>query len=285
MSRQTLDLLYKITVRSVIDYALPVYLINLKQTDILRLENVQYRAAKIVTGAFHYTSRNKLNVELGWETIEKRCDLLSLNMFHKMHLHETRPLIRTCMPKLDFQKEHLLRSKGGYIPFKSYGSDFKKSCFPNICNLWNNIPKDVQIKDLSEFKEYTKKELKPSRHKHFSRGNKHSNSLLTKIRVGRSDLNQHKFTIGLSESPQCLCHHREESPLHYFIDCFLYFLERQTLFEKIEHYIPNFPNFPKYKKLDIILKGIHIDNPDLLPLNTTLTIAVQNFIIQTNRFS
>ena len=106
-----------------------------------------------------------------------------------------------------------------------------------------------------------------------------------KIRVGRSDLNQHKFIIGLSESPQCLCHHREESPLHYFIDCFLYFLERQTLFEKIEHYIPNFPNFPKYKKLDIILKGIYIDNPDLLPLNTTLTIAVQNFIIQTNRFS
>ena len=285
LSRQTLDLLYKITVRSVIDYALPVYLKNLKQTEILRLENIQYRAAKIVTGAFHYSSRVKLNIELGWETIEKRSDLLSLNMFQKIHLNETRPLIKSCMPKLDFQREHFLRSKGGYIPYKNYGSAFKKSFFPHTCDLWNNIPKHVQSKDLTDFKEYTKHELKPTRCKHFSRGNKFSNSLLTKIRVGRSDLNQHKFTIGLSETPQCLCHYREESSLHYFIDCFLYLPERQTLFEKIEHYIPNFPNLPKHKKLEIILKGFHIDNPDLLPLNTTLTITVQNFILQTNRFS
>ena len=87
------------------------------------------------------------------------------------------------------------------------------------------------------------------------------------------------------DSPECLCHHREESPLHFFIDCFLYLPERQTLFERFEHYIPNFPNFPKYKKLDTILRGIHIENPDLLPLNTTLTIAVQNFILHTKRFS
>ena len=46
LSRQTLDVLYKLTVRSVIDYALPVYYKSLKQTDIGRLENVQYRAGK-----------------------------------------------------------------------------------------------------------------------------------------------------------------------------------------------------------------------------------------------
>ena len=126
MSRQTLDLLYKITVRSVIDYALPVYCKTLKQTEISRLENLQYRAAKIVTGAFHYTSREKLNIELGWETIQKRADILGLNVFHKIHLQETRPLIRKCMPKLDFERQHFLRFKGGYIPFKNYGSYFKK---------------------------------------------------------------------------------------------------------------------------------------------------------------
>ena len=44
LSRQTLDLLYKITVRSVIDYGLPVYFKTLKQTEMSRLENLQYRA-------------------------------------------------------------------------------------------------------------------------------------------------------------------------------------------------------------------------------------------------
>ena len=60
LSRQTLDLLYKITVRSVIDYALPVYYKSLKMTDIARLENIQYRAGKIVTGAFHLTNKQDL---------------------------------------------------------------------------------------------------------------------------------------------------------------------------------------------------------------------------------
>ena len=60
------DLLYKLTVKSVIDYGLPVYHRNVKQTDIARLENLQYRAAKIVTGALYFTSKDKLNAELGW---------------------------------------------------------------------------------------------------------------------------------------------------------------------------------------------------------------------------
>ena len=76
-------------IRSVIDYALPVYCTTLKQTDLARLENVQYKATKIVTGAFHLTSKDKLNAELGWETIKKRCDILSLNIFHKIHKFET----------------------------------------------------------------------------------------------------------------------------------------------------------------------------------------------------
>jgi hypothetical protein len=38
------------------------------------------------------------------------------------------------------------------------------------------------------------------------------------------------------------------------------------------------------KKLDIILRGIYIDNPEFIGLNKTLTKAVQNFIISTKRF-
>ena len=87
-------------------------------TQISRLENIQYQAAKLVTGAFHYSSREKLSNELGWETLEKRSDLLSLKIFQKIHLHETRALIRSCMPKLDFVQEHYLRSIGGGVyPF------------------------------------------------------------------------------------------------------------------------------------------------------------------------
>ena len=131
----------------------------------------------------------------------------------------------------------------------------------------------------------TKKEIKPPRYKHFARGSKLGNILLTRIRVGRSSLNQHKFTIGLSDSPECLCHFKSESPEHFFLDCFLYSLERQILFSLIEHYVPSFNRFNKKKKLDLILNGVNIDNEEIISTNTTLTKAVQNFILSTKRFN
>ena len=96
---------------------MPVYYKTLKQTELSRLENLQYRAAKIVTGALHYTSKDKLNVELGWETINERGNLLSLSFFQKIHLQETRPLIRNCMPKLNLDDPYKVRKKGVYIHF------------------------------------------------------------------------------------------------------------------------------------------------------------------------
>ena len=141
-----------------------------------------------------------------------------------------------------------------------------------------------QCKNIEDFKTYTKKELKPKKYKHFSRGSKVGDTLLTRIRIGRSQLNQHKFSIGHADSPECLCHHREESPLHYFIECFLYLPERQALFGLFEHYIPNFPNLSSKRKLEIILQGINTENADFYNTNVSLTIAVQNFILQTKRF-
>ena len=154
-----------------------------------------------------------------------------------------------------------------------------------MTTIWNSLPTHVKCKNVEDFKDYVNKELKPKKYKHFARGNKISNSLLTKIRVGRSDLRQHKFTIGLVDSPQCDCFFREESPSHFFLDFFLYLPEPQVLFDLFEHYIPKFTSFTKQKKLDIILKGIHPENEEFLRTNTTLTIAVQNFITHTKRFS
>ena len=65
------------------------------------------------------------------------------------------------MPKLDFDR-------GGYIPFKNTGSKFKTS-FPTYhSKLWNSLPKNIQSTNLIDFKEFTKKEMKPERYKHFS---------------------------------------------------------------------------------------------------------------------
>ena len=53
-------------------------------------------------------------------------------------------------------------------------------------------------------------------------------------------LNQHKFTICQLEYAKCSCHAKSESSLHYLTECFLYTGERQTLYNLVEHYIPQF---------------------------------------------
>ena len=174
-------------------------------------------------------------------------NFLSLNMFQKIHLHETRPLIRTCKPKIYFEIQIGTRSNGGYLPFKQKGDKFKNSFFPNTSKLWNSLSKNIKCKDLYEFKLSMKNEIKPPKYKHFSRGSKLGNSLLTRLRVGRSYLNQHSFTICLADSPECLCHLKSESSEHFFLYCFLYSPERQTLFELIEHYVQNSTGFLKSK--------------------------------------
>ena len=108
--------------------------------------------------------------------------------------------------------------------------------------------------------------------------------LLTRIRVGRSDLNQHKFSIGLVDSPECLCHHNSESPEHFFLDCFLYSPERRILLGLIEHYVPFFKNLTKKRKLELILNGVYIDNDEFLSTNTIIMKATQAFILNTKRF-
>ena len=142
----------------------------------------------------------------------------------------------------------------------------------------------IQLLDLLEFKQELKKELKPVKYRHFSKGSKLGNSLLTRLRLERSDLNLHKFNIGLIETPECSCHARNESSLHYLIDCFLYTGERQTLFNLVEYYVPNFKTMCKNKKYDVLVMGIDPGNPEFVHTNTILSIAVQKLIFETKRF-
>ena len=80
------------------------------------------------------------------------------------------------MPILDFEQKCVWRFKGGYLPFKFNGDKFNNSFFPHTSKLWNSISKDIQCKDLYEFKVAMKKEIKPQKYKHFSKGNKLENT-------------------------------------------------------------------------------------------------------------
>ena len=98
LKRQTLDVLYKLQVRSLLDYSLPVFYNSLSAKQKVRLDKIQYTAAKIVTGALHFTSKEKLNNELGLETTQSRTESLGLSIFHKIVKNQKGPLLGIVYP-------------------------------------------------------------------------------------------------------------------------------------------------------------------------------------------
>jgi hypothetical protein len=108
--------------------------------------------------------------------------------------------------------------------------------------------------------------------------------LLCRLRVGRSFLKSHGFAINLSQTDKCICGD-VDSIQNYFLNCFIFNLERSVLLAKINNIYPPFSKLSKVKQCDVLLYGINLNSllPD--PRNRSITFAVQEFITKTNRFS
>ena len=283
LNRKTLDVLYKLTVRSVIDYSLPLFGGNLRQSELFKLNQLQYRAAKVVSGALHYTSKEKLNIELGWETISNRYHILGLSLFRKIIHFDTRPLILTYKP--DLSPPTNTRQGPQYKPFPFLNVKMSNSFFPYFTKLWNSLDKSLKSEpDICIFKTKLKDSYKPTRMKHFERGTQPGNRLLTRLRLNRSFLRDNSFAIGLSDTTTCDCLFIRESTAHFIQDCTLYNSERQTLYRQVIEILPTFQTLGKKQQLDSLLNGFNKNNPDFLRINTFLQFKVQSFILKTKRF-
>ena len=107
--------------------------------------------------------------------------------------------------------------------------------------------------------------------------------MLTQLRVGRSFLNANGFEINLSDTDKCDCS-RIENVSHFLTQCFLYQPERNVLYNSIQKLLPKFSTFSDKMKTEILLSGINLDSEEPDSRNTSITIAVQKFILQTGRF-
>ena len=283
LSRSTFDVLYKVTIRSVIDYGLPLYYSSLKITDKARLDNLQYTAGKIVTGALNLTSKQKLEEDLAWESIQTRADFLGLSIFHKIATGDTRPLIRSCMPRRNLTEQ--TRSEG-FVHFQFTKEYYSNSFFPTFTRKYNKINKEIRNHNTTDFKIQLSLQLKPQKRKHYSQGPKYSNTLLCQIRVGRSYLKSHSFSIGLAETNTCSCDTCTPETLHYFINCPLFTDARRTLFDQVEQsFIPNFKKLPKKRQVEILTQGYEPENHEMKKINAKLLKQTQFFILKTERFS
>ena len=151
--------------------------------------------------------------------------------------------------------------------------------------MWSKLDKNLREEvDLNEFKTNLKPSFKPKRHKHFNCGSKYGNTLLCRLRLGRSFLKAHGFAINLSDSDKCVCGNIE-STSHYLFDCVQFSEQRKFMSESIAKILPNFASKSKSKRLEILLNGFNLNQADPDHRNKQLALIVQNYILNTGRFS
>ena len=133
---------------------------------------------------------------------------------------------------LDGSHRYNLRNRNDLRLFLCKTSTYIRSYFPTSIRDWNNLPLSVRSAvSLHNFKDKLKLKPRGSNKKLFSCGSRYARVNHTRLRLGLSGLNQHRYNYKFIDNPACPnCSYPSEDIGHFFFDCNRYCLEREELF-------------------------------------------------------
>ena len=81
--------------------------------------------------------------------------------------------------------------------------------------------------------------------------------LLTRLRLGLSHLNEHRFNHKFQNctSPKCICSFENESTTHFFLHCHFYIPIRATLFDNLKEIVNNLQELSDQTVTEMLLYG------------------------------
>ena len=234
LDRSTLEKLYKTFVRSKLEYANVIW-DNCSKQMVDLLEGVQYRAAKIISGAINRTSHNIVYNEMGWETLGERRKRQRLKVMYKTVNHQAPSYLQHNIRRhADANARYELRHENNIGTYRARTSAFHNSFFPKTIREWNSL--DTDTKSAGTLETFTSKLTvdDPVDPKLYCMGDRALSILHAKMRMLCSNLNDHLFShIHVIDSPQCQCGFQRENNKHFLLDCPLFFNERADLFNKL----------------------------------------------------
>jgi hypothetical protein len=271
LDRFTLEKLYNSYVRSKLEYGNIIWDNCTKQQSDL-LESIHYRAAKIVSGAIHRTSHNIVFNELGWDSLGERRHKQRLKVFFKMGKSEAPQYLNDLIPatqeRYDFRHDNYPTQYGRT-------SSFRNSFIPRTIRDWNALDDETKGCDTVEyFTQRLNAHLNKPPIWYFS-GDRRHNMIHARLRMLCSSLNDHLYSfIHVVDSPACLCGNHRENNKHYFLECPLYFIERNVMFAQLT--LLNF-----HPTLSNLLFG---DASQSDEINKKAFLIIQDYIMTTRRF-
>ena len=286
ISRQILDQIYKTYIRPHFDYCDVIYDGHITIKDATRLETLQNRAARLVTGALYRTSTDKLLLELGWDKLTVRRRIHRLTLYHKLNdvKQHCPDYIRQLMPNTRAQDTNRqLRDANKHTTAGSRTTSYQQSFFPLTCTQWNKLPDTTHHPKHNTFKKRLCEQLGASDPPpYYKFGTKTGNKFHARLRMEMSNLNSHLFAIQKVASPSCSCGYYNETINHYVLRCPNYTNQRNILFQNLAEILsPDFENKLQQEQLETLVFGKNIGGCG----GRQVASHFQNYLLQSKRFA
>ena len=222
-----------------------------------KVESIQYKAARIITGAWKGSNMIKLYENLGWESLSDRrvmrklCIIFeTLNSRFPRYLHKVLEKQKYSTNSRFFNQE-LLKT----IPCKR---TYKLSFFPSTILDWNKLDANIKkVKSKTIFKKRLINKIRPKKHSYYGLSNDKIR-YLTMLRMDLSPLRAHKFKYGFCDTSDACCMVCDtiEDTEHFLLHCKSYMLTRNILMQKISVIMEvDVSTLPKRTLVSILLYG------------------------------
>ena len=121
-----------------------------------------------------------------------------------------------------------------YSSFSINTNFFANSFFPYCTEQWNQLDPTIKnLQSISLFKKALLKFIRPNAAHVFDVTDHFGLKLLTRLRLGLSHLNEHKFRHNFHDTinPLCSCSLEPETVSHFLLHCPYHNIHRKTLFD------------------------------------------------------
>ena len=281
LPRHSLLTIYKSFIRPHLDYGDIIYDQPNNQAFSNKLEAVQYNAALAITGAIRGTSRIKIYQELGLESLKSCIWFRHLCYFYKIKNYGFPGYLFKLIP-LDTHSYNT-RFSENITTYCCRTDIFKHSFFPWTIVEWNKL--DFQCRKATYvFRKHLLKSIRPLSKPIYDINNPPGVRLLTRLRLGLSHLNEHRFNHNFEGciNPLCTCTLEVESTNHFFLHCHYYNNIRKTLLDDLRVINVNILKLSENALTDLLLYGDA--SFDKIRNKMILTASIK-FIVDSDRFT
>ena len=281
LPRKALLTIYKSFVRPNLDYGEIRYDQPNNDSYCNKIERIQYNAALAITGAIRGTSQSKIYKELGIESLRTRRWFRRLCTLYKIKTTGLPNYLNDLIPKVTHHYQ--TRNSEDLATYQTRTNLLKYSFFPYTISEWNKLSCDIRNSTYPVFRNHLLKIIRPEPDSVYNIQNNNGLKLLTRLRLGLSHLNEHRFNHNFQDciNPLCTCSLDVESTEHFFLHCHHYHEIRPKLFYSIRIIDENLLKLSDKQLTNIFLYGFFQFNEDQ---NRNILYSSIEYILESKRF-